>query len=71
MKLQGNVKGHIYDVTQQAYDEPIDATYRCAWCGHKFVARGRGNHTYCSDRCRIDARTHQQRASARRRRAVR
>lgn len=52
MKLQGNVNGAVYPVTQQAYDEPIDGMHRCGWCGHKFVPVGSGRHTYCSDECR-------------------
>lgn len=69
MKLQGNVKGSVYPVTQQAYDEPIDATHKCAWCGHRFAAHGRGNHTYCSERCRVLARCEQRKAEYRRRKA--
>lgn len=69
MILQGVVNGYVYPVTQQAYDQPIDATRRCAWCGHRYAASGRGNHTYCSNMCRTEARRSQQRADSRRRRA--
>lgn len=66
MKLQGNVKGSVYPVTQQAYDEPIDGMHRCGWRGHKFVAVGSGRHTYCSNACRTEALKEQHRkASAR------
>lgn len=67
MKLQGNVNGAVYPVTQQAYDEPIDGMHRCGWCGHKFVPVGSGRHVYCSERCRVLARCEQQKASYRRR----
>ncbi len=52
MILQGCVKGVIYPVTQQAYEEPIDGSRTCKECGHKYFATGRGNHTYCSEECR-------------------
>lgn len=70
MILQGCVKGAIYPVTQQAYEEPIDATHTCKECGRKYAASGRGCHTYCSDECRkaslkrrnnIDAKKYQKR----------
>lgn len=50
MILQGNVRGYIYPITQQAYDEPIDGTKRCRRCGRKFEAVR--NRRYCSDECR-------------------
>lgn len=55
MKLQGNVNGAVYPVTQQAYDEPIDGMHKCGWCGHKFVPVGSGRHVYCSTSCRTEA----------------
>lgn len=71
MILQGCVKGAIYPVTQQAYEEPIDGTRKCKFCGHKFVARGSGRHTYCSAQGRTDALKEQHRkASARYRERV-
>ena len=69
MILQGNVNGYLYPVVQQAYDAPIDATKRCAFCGRKFVAKGRGCHTYCSQACRVEAKRRQKIASYKRRKA--
>ena len=67
MKLQGNVRGSIYPVEQQAYDEPIDATRRCGYCGRKFAY----DHAvrlkaYCSHECKYQARLAQSRASRKR-----
>lgn len=64
MKLQGNVKGHIYVVTQQAYDGPIDGTRPCKWCGAKFEVNR--NRQYCSDRCRNLAYAEKNRESSKR-----
>lgn len=56
MILQGTVRGGIYPVVQQSYEEPIDGAKTCKQCGSKFVPRGQGNYTYCSDACRKEAR---------------
>lgn len=75
MKLQGNVKGSVYPVTQQAYDEPIDGMRKCGYCGHKFAPKGR--EWFCSDSCRMESRRQSwmrynaRKADARRRRASR
>ena len=64
MILQGNVRGYIYPVTQQAFDEPIDGTKRCRRCGRKFEAVR--NRRYCSDECRKTAKLEKHRAYSRR-----
>jgi len=64
MILQGNVRGYIYPITQQAYDEPIDGTKRCRRCGRKFEAVR--NRRYCSDECRKLANAEKHRACSRR-----
>lgn len=53
MKLQGNVRGSIYPVEQQAYDEPIDATRRCGYCGRKFAYDSKTRlKSFCSFECK-------------------
>ena len=64
MILQGNVKGGVYPITQQAYDEPIDGTKRCRRCGRKFDAMR--NRRYCSDECRKLANAEKHRECSRR-----
>ena len=62
MILQGNVKGGVYPIVQQAYDEPIDGTKRCRRCGRKFEAVR--NRRYCSEECRklANAEKHRERS---------
>ena len=64
MILQGNVRGYIYPITQQAYDEPIDGTKRCHRCGRKFEAVR--NRRYCSEECRKAANLEKHRECSRR-----
>ena len=64
MILQGNVRGYIYPITQQAYYEPIDGTKRCRRCGRKFEAVR--NRRYCSDECRKMANAEKHRERSRR-----
>lgn len=64
MIMQGCVKGAIYPITQQAYDEPIDGTKRCRRCGRKFEAVR--NRRYCSDECRVASNMEKHRAYSRR-----
>lgn len=66
MRLQGTVRGGIYPVVQQSYDEPIDGAKICKQCGSNFVPRGQGNHTYCSDACRKAANLEKHRECSRR-----
>lgn len=54
MILQGCVNGAIYPITQQAYEEPIDGTRKCKFCGQLFVPNGR--ERFCSEYCRCESR---------------
>lgn len=60
MIMQGTVRGGIYPVTQQAYEEPIDGTRRCKWCGQKFVPTSKLKQ-YCCLECRTQAISEQHR----------
>lgn len=67
MILQGCVRGAIYPVTQQAYEEPIDATRRCGHCGRRFVYDPETRlRAFCSMECKHQAHLAQARASRRR-----
>ena len=70
MKLQGNVKGAVYPVEQQAYDKPIDATRACGYCGRKFVYDPITRlKAYCSHECKHQAHLESSKRSYRRRKA--
>lgn len=62
MKLQGNVMGYIYPVTQQVYDEPINADRVCKWCGKKFIYDPATRlKVYCSRDCQHKGQVERQR----------
>lgn len=63
MILQGTVRGGIYPIIQQAYDEPIDGTRRCNWCGRTFAPKGKSY--YCCESCRTEALKQQHRKACR------